>query len=187
MRSSALERSMRKFERHTRARRGFTLIETALATVIVGTGVLAVVTAYQAFHKQNRWASQAAIGQRLGNEIRELTLRFPKQDPVTGDAIWGPEEDEFDVVDYDDLDDFDGFVFSAEDGTGPINAMGELIEQMPGWSQTVSVQYIDPFEITQTVPDRLTDLVRVQVVVRFKETAQAEAEEVTRVSWIAPG
>ena len=33
--------------------RGFTLIETALATVIVGTGVLAIVSAHQAFFKQN--------------------------------------------------------------------------------------------------------------------------------------
>ena len=35
------------------ARGGFTLIETALATVIVGVGVLAIVAAQQAFHKQN--------------------------------------------------------------------------------------------------------------------------------------
>ncbi|MFM7050646.1 MAG: hypothetical protein ACKOYN_00730 [Planctomycetota bacterium] len=170
-----------------KARRGFTLIETALATIIVGTGVLAVVTAYQAFHIQNRWASQAAVGQRLGNEIRELTLRFPKQDPVTGIAVWGPEADETGVADYDDLDDFDGFQFSAEDGTGPINAMGEVITEMPGWSQSVIVQYIDPFEITEVMPDRSTDLVRVRVTVRFKGPTDPAPVEVTSVSWIAPG
>ena len=40
--------------------RGFTLIETALATIIVGTGVLAIMSAQQAFFKQYG----AAIGQR---------------------------------------------------------------------------------------------------------------------------
>src|SRR5690606_37310641 len=74
------------------ARLGFTLIETALATIIVGVGVLAIVAAQQAFHKQNAWSTHAAIATYLGNEIREMTLNLPRHDPVTGSAIWGPEE-----------------------------------------------------------------------------------------------
>ena len=38
-----------------RTRSGFTLIETALATVIVGLGVIAIIAAQQAFHQQNGW------------------------------------------------------------------------------------------------------------------------------------
>ena len=89
-------------------RRGFTLIEAAVATVIVATGILGMVAAQQAWHRQNAWAERAAIGTRLGNEIREMTFNFERHDPVTGVSTWGPEANELVVLDYDDLDDFDG-------------------------------------------------------------------------------
>ncbi len=95
-------------------RAGFTLIETALATVIVGVGVLSIVAAQQAFHKQNAWSTHASTATRLGNEIREMTFRLPRHDPVTGLLLpWGPEDNELWVGDFDDLDDFDG-----DDGNG---------------------------------------------------------------------
>jgi prepilin-type N-terminal cleavage/methylation domain-containing protein len=67
-----------------RAGRGFTLIETALATVIVGVGVLALLDAQAAFHVSNDWSTHAATGTYLANEIRELTRKLPNHDPVTG-------------------------------------------------------------------------------------------------------
>ena len=92
--------------RTLRARHGFTLIEAALATIIIGTGVLAIVLAQQAFHKQNQWALRAATGMRLGGEIRELMMNLPRHDPVTGTETWGPEGNENGVLDFDDVDDF---------------------------------------------------------------------------------
>ena len=58
--------------------RGFTLVEAALATVIIGTGVLAIVFAQQTFHAQNGWAMRAATGMRLASEIREMTFNLPR-------------------------------------------------------------------------------------------------------------
>ena len=52
--------------------RAFTLLETALATIIVGVGVLSIVAAQQAFHIQNAWSTHASIATALGNEIREI-------------------------------------------------------------------------------------------------------------------
>ncbi len=178
--------------RARRAARGFTLIETALTTVIVGTGVLAIVTAQQAFFRQNEWSTHASTAQRLGNEIRELTLHMPRHDPVTGQTYWGPESSELDVNDYDDLDDFDGeegegTVFSAALGNGPISALGDTIPDMTGWSQRVFVEHIDPFEVTRTVADGASDLVRVRVVIEYQGPADDEPREITRVTWIAPG
>src|SRR5262245_45369726 len=121
---------------------GFTLIETALATIIVGVGVLSMVAAQQAFHKQNSLSDNASIATRLGNEIREMTLNRPRHDPVTGAAFWGPEDNETWVGDFDDLDDFDGdgggLIFSAALGNGPINARRQVIPNMPGWAQIVT-------------------------------------------------
>lgn len=128
------------------AGRGFTLIETALATVIIGVGVVAIVEAHQAFMKSNQWSTHAATATFLGGEIRELSMNLPRHDPVTGlrmeagvVAGWGPEPGEVLVEDFDDLDDFDGLTF-AFDGTpgfaddddlpGPIDGFGLVIPEI---------------------------------------------------------
>src|SRR5205085_2463013 len=71
-------------QRRQAGARGFTLIETALATVIIGVGVLALLEAQQAFMKSNDWSTQAATATYLANEIREMTRKLPRHDPVTG-------------------------------------------------------------------------------------------------------
>lgn len=168
------------------APRGFTLIEAAVATMIVGSGIVAVMAAQRAFHVQNEWAAQAAVAQQLGAEVRELVLGLPQRDPVTGDDLWGAEPDEDGVADFDDLDDFDGAVFDSADGSGPLNALREPIAGMDGWRQRIVVDNVDPFELTRTVDDGASELVRVTVVVERRERADDAPREFTRVSWIAP-
>jgi len=171
-------------------RRGFTLIETALATIIVGVGVLSIVAAQQAFHKQNFWSTNASIASRLGNEIREMTLNLPQHDPVTGTAFWGPEDNETWLGAFDDLDDFDGdgngLIFSAELGNGPVNARREIIPNMAGWAQIVTVHNVDPFNITSVKPDASTTMMKVDVVVTYQSPQDQAPVEMTHVSWIAP-
>ena len=132
-----------------RSRKGFTLIETALATVIIGVGVLALVESQQAFIKSNGWSTHAATATYLANEIRELTRRMPRHDPVTGlfsqtvqgSATlngWGPESSETSIADFDDIDDFDGLTLTYtgtsgitdHDLLGPIDAFGQVIPQI---------------------------------------------------------
>lgn len=130
-------------------RRGFTLIETALTTVIIGVGVLALVEAQQAFLRVTDWSSHAATATYLANEIRELTRSLPRHDPVTGLYIqddngnsvvrgWGPEPGEVTLADLDDIDDFDGLRLAAdgtpgiEDGDlpGPVDGFGSVIPEI---------------------------------------------------------
>jgi len=172
-------------------RRGFTLIESAVAVVIVGTGVLALVAAQQAWHSQNAWAERAAIGARLGNEIREMTFDCPRHDPVTGASGWGPETNELDILDYDDLDDFDGtlglgLVLSGADGSGPVNALREVIPGMSEWTQTIRVYNVDPTNVNIDVGDAASNLMRVDVTIDWHGPSAAEPTTVTRVTWIAP-
>lgn len=159
---------------------GFTLIETAMALVIIGVGVVAMVDAQTAFMKSNTWSSQAATATFLANEIREMTRHLDRHDPVTGLFLdgatltgWGPEIGEVTVQDYDDLDDFDGVVFGAlGDFPGPINAYGDIIPQinpdgsimnsggmvvpMVGWTQRVEVVKVSPFNTgTPLDPDHV--------------------------------
>lgn len=158
---------------HTRgrgARRGFTLIESALATVIIGVGVVAIVEAHQAFMRSNQWSSHAATATFLGSEIRELTMGLPRHDPVTGLTMqggavegWGPEAGEVLVTDFDDLDDFDGISF-AFDGTpghatdddlpGPIDGFGVVIPEIFADGTVMVDEFGDPVPMvgwTQTV------------------------------------
>ncbi len=178
----------------TRTRRtGFTLIETALATIIVGVGVLAMVSAQTAFHQKNSWSTHASIATHLGNEIREMTWNLPRHDPVTGDAFWGPEGDnEASFEDYDDLDDFDGLggglVFEP-----PINAHRDIISNMEGWSQTVRVFNVDPYNIVfdgdtlvGVAVDGTTNTVAMEVTVHYRAPTATEPMEMTRVTWISP-
>lgn len=187
-------RRCRSNPRAIRAARAFTLIETALAIVIVGVGVLAMMSAQAAFHQKNRWSTHASTATWLANEIRELTLPLPRHDPVTGKTFWGPEPTEMTVEDFDDLDDFDGedgegTIFSAALGNGPINARREVISNMAGWSQTVHVYNVDPQNIAAP-PDPLlrglTSMMRVEVIVHYQGPTDTAPVEMVRVSWISP-
>ena len=180
---------------HRRPRRphhgGFTLIEAAVATIIVGTGILGMVAAQQAWHRQNAWAERAAIGTRLGNEIREMTFNIVRHDPVTGASTWGPEANEVTVLDYDDLDDFDGaggngLILSDDLGNGPLNALREVIPGMEGWSQEVRVHNIDPTNVNLDLGDGTSDMMRVEVLVYWQGPLESVPVSITRVDWIAP-
>lgn len=185
-----MNRRVEQSARRSRQRRGFTLVETALATVIIGTGVLAIISAQQVLLAKNEWSSMTSTATWLGNEIREMTLNLPRHDPVTGTAFWGPEEDELALEDYDDVDDFDGpgagLVFSAALGNGPINAARMVIGDMNGWEQIVTVRSVDQFDIITPLEDASTNMVRVEVLIRYQGNQDDEPLEMTRISWIAP-
>lgn len=204
--------------------RAFTLLETALTLVIIAVGVLAVIDAQRYFTQGNSWSSHAATATFLANEIRELSSRLPRHDPVSGlsiidDALvgWGPESGEVTAADFDDIDDFDGLSFRF-DGTpadgplildddlpGPIDAFGNLIDDLGGdgtfgWIQTVLVDKVDPFDFAQVLPvdyqlppdGAFAGLgvdafpLRVTVIVSYQGRYDQAPEEVARVAWIVP-
>lgn len=179
-------------QRH-RSRRGFTLIETALATVIVGVGVLAMVTAQTSFLRQNSWSNRASVAERLGNEVREMVLNLPQRDPVVGTDNWGPETSELGFDDYDDLDDFDGdgtgTIFSAALGNGPIDAQRRIIPNMSGWAQLIEVFNVSATDIAEdpgTRADGSTSMMVMRVTVTYQGPNDASPQVMTTVQWIAP-
>ncbi len=170
---------------------GFTLIEAALTTVIVGTGVLAIVAAQQAYHQKNTWAQRAGTAQLLANEVREMTLSLPIHDPITGDMHIGAEPNEPGVADFDDLDDFTGPIDGSGGSTGvtfspAINALRQPIDNMPGWSQHIEVGSVFPdwINATTTQPVGATDTIRVVVRVLYQAPDEAGPSEVTSLAWL---
>lgn len=209
-------------------RRGFTLLEAMMALVIIAVGVLAFVDAQASFTKSNIWSSQAATGMLLANEIREFSRHLSRHDPVTGLFLigtgstavlqgWGREAGETTVDDIDDLDDLDGVTFGAG-GTfpGPIDAFGYLVPQtdlegnivtaegapvaLEGWTQSVTVTKVDPYNFSQARAAAYTQAatsqlpfiavdqfpLRVTVVVTYTDPATGQATEITRTTWIVP-
>jgi len=180
----------RRSRRSAHHRRAFTLIETSLAIVIVGVGVIAIMGAQEAFHKQNSWSTHASIAAQLGNEMREMTISLPLRDPVTGDQDWGAETGET-LADFDDLDDFDGLgaglVFSDAAGNGPINARREIIPNMAGWGQEIRVFNVNPYDLTDKTPlDGTTNAFMVEVIVTYQGPLDTSPTEMTTITWLAP-
>ncbi|MFW6039112.1 MAG: type IV pilus modification PilV family protein [bacterium] len=176
-----------------RHRGGFTLIEAALTTVIVGTGVLAIVAAQQAYHQQNDWAQHTGTAQYLANELREMTLDLHMHDPISGKNNLGPEPDELNVEDYDDLDDFAGSVNGSGEGTGttfnpPINALGQEIPNMDNWQQFITVENVLSDNISSTVaqPMGTTNMMRLTVQVQYKDPNLDDAtyQTITELTWV---
>lgn len=170
---------------------GFTLIEAALTTVIIGTGVLAIVAEQQAYVQKNNWSQRTATGVLLANELRELTLSLPASDPLTGQANFGPETGENSVADFDDLDDFAGEVDANGIGAGttfdpPVNALRQEIPDMGNWSQFIEVANVLPDNISSTFTQPLgtTDLIRVTVTMRFQSPQDNQPTTITTLSWV---
>jgi len=201
--------SKRRVWGRPRSHRGFTLIEAALTTVIVGTGVLAIVAAQQAYHRKNHWSQMSGTGMLLANELRELTMSLPLHDPLTGTANFGPEPGEMQPVlqddgwglialnpgerlNWNDLDDFAGIVNSERIGSGtvfmpPINALRQPVGDMDGWAQRIRVENVLPDNISATFTQPLgtTDLMRVTVTVTYQQpNTDEEPVTISKLVWI---
>ena len=178
---------------NTRRQSGFTLIEAALTTVIVGTGVLSIVSAQQAFHKENLWAQRSATGMVLANELRELTIAMPMHDPISNDTNLGPEANEESYLDYDDIDDFAGEIHEDGTTTGttfdpPVSALRLEIEDLEGWSQKIVIANVfeDNIGSSNTQPIGTTDMMRVTVTVYYQNPNDQDANisTIAKLSWV---
>jgi len=162
------------------ARSGFTLIETAVASIIIALAVLSIVAAQQAYIRVGDVAQKNDAALSLANEVREITMNMPMVDPITGNAVYGPEADETSVEHYDDLDDFAGSGGAGVTFSPPINALRQTIPNMPGWSQNVTVENVAANDITgSAVTAGTTDLLRMTVTVTRDDI------EYARLTWLS--
>ncbi len=169
-------------------RTGYTLIETAVATVIVAMGVLSMMAAQHSFHEQSDGAQAVATGLNLANEIREATLNLPLVDPITGKMTFGPEPGETAVAHYDDLDDFAGGGGAGVTFSPPIDSLRRPIGSLEAWSQTVQVENVSPSDVGgSAAAAHSTSLMRMTVIVRRTPAGEANPVEVTRMSWLCAG
>ena len=106
-------------------RRGFTLIEAAAATIIIGVGFTAMLQLLAAGTVANKESTELTTAIHLAGNIHEAAVR----------------------VGYDDLFDLEGTHNPA------VDARLNSIAALSGWSQVVDVSYVDENLLTANVPD----------------------------------
>ena len=96
---------------------GFSLIETAVATCIIGMGVASMVAVSGACTRATGAGAQLSQAVFLAQEIREWTLMLPFTDPDAEDGGNPPGPDGGDAEGVvDDLDDLRGMTLSPPRG-----------------------------------------------------------------------
>jgi len=127
-------------------RRGFTLIEAAITTVIIGVGCVGMLELLGKGTMANNDGAELTTGMNLAGNIRECMTGLYYTDPVSP-THWGTEAGETSVALYNDIDDFDGKTFSP-----PIDARrNSLGSTYSNWAQQVKVESVNPTNITATM------------------------------------
>ena len=157
-------------------------------TLVMGFGVLALVAAQQAYHQKNGYAKHVSTGLLLANEIREITFNLPRHDPITGQWVYGPEADEANVTQYDDIDDFGGGVNGPLTISPPISALRQTIPNMTGWSQVVTVEHVAADNVSgAALAPFASDVLRITARIDYQSPQASQPVEIVRQSWIASG
>jgi type II secretory pathway pseudopilin PulG len=154
----------------------FTLIEAALATVIVGVGIMAMMQLFAVCTQNNAYASHETTAMLLANNIQETMASLPFNDPIQGQKYFGPEPNETTAT-WNDVDDFDGASFNP-----PIDSMRNTLTNMAQYTQDVDVVPVDPDQLT-SVQASYTGAVRITVKIYYQANASAAKQEVYRISW----
>jgi Tfp pilus assembly protein PilV len=155
-------------------RGGFTLLEAMLTTVIIATGVTALLVLLATGSVANADSAAITNAVQLAENIRELTVRLRFNDDKDPNHF-GPESGET-LADFDDVDDLHGF--SSAGLGGPIDGRRQVIVDQANWVQQVEVATVDENNVLLTSAPGSQPLVRVTVTVRRNE------EKVHRASWI---
>jgi len=96
-----------------RDRRGFTLMEALLATVVLAFVVAALSQAIVVGQMQTYDAMHSGRAVALAEAMMEEVLVLPYDDPG-GDVTIGPDAGETTRQDFDDIDDYHGFAEAAD-------------------------------------------------------------------------
>ena len=121
----------RRRVRHT----GFTLIEAAMAQVIVGFAVVAMCELLAGGTAANAGAGELTKAVQMANNIHEIAVGLPFEDG--GEAVVGP---------WRDIWELDGLKFSP-----PIDVDRAPIPADENWTQVVSVTAVDERQIGSPV------------------------------------
>jgi prepilin-type N-terminal cleavage/methylation domain-containing protein len=139
---------MRTIRPSFKRRRGFTLMEVALATTIVGSGFVAMLALLAAGTRVTHEGAEQTSASLLTRGMKEYTLsRTFAQVRAMNNQTYTP----------------------------PIDSCGAAISTLPNWSQRVTVQPVDPDRVSLNIASADPDAVR--VTVKILRNGESVAEE----------
>src|SRR5689334_23932951 len=132
--------------KHGRRRRcaGFTLIETAMAMVIVALAVGGVLQLLAAGSQSNLVAAEKSMGINLAKNVRELANGLAFQDPTNPTS---PITNRNNLATANDIWDLDGLILSP-----PVDCRGATMSGYGNWTQKVTVQTVSTNDLTSNRP-----------------------------------
>ncbi len=150
--------------RPSRTRAGFTLVEAAISTVIVGIMIVAALeTVGSSAQARRRSIAIREADDLLAFVQAEITGVY-FDDPL-GRGGWGPESGESDSPrNFDDVDDYDGLSESQ-----PTDRSGKAIDAFANWKYTVAVTPVLPTLGGMDRADATSPLRQVEVEVRSQD------------------
>ncbi len=155
---------------------GFTLIEAAITTAIVGIAFASVLELFSACTRQNKVASNGTVAMMLAQHIQETMVALPFTDPSPLTATFGAESGES-LATYDDVDDFNGQTFNP-----PIDASRHTIDELAQYSQTITVTNVN--HARPSVAGTAGSAVRVRVTITYQANNAAPVEPIYAYSWL---
>lgn len=160
--------------RRNQNRSGFSLIEVAVATVILGIGITALLTCLGSGTVANYEGAKLIQAVFLAQELREWTLKLPFSDPDPADENNPPGPDGSDPNTFvDDLDDLMNATFSE-----PRNASGSPIANMSGWTESIYITWLSTDDLSTTVAAGTSDIVSVMTTINHN------GEQVLQTQWL---
>lgn len=186
-----------------RRARGFTLIEAAIVTVIIGVGVVGMLELLAAGTQSNSDGTELTTAINLANNIREMSLGLAYYDPQSDNSstdptkwpVWNSKEASVDL--YDNIMDLDGATdtwnlqnpalganYDPPSGyqkfKPPLNVGRQPIPEYSNWEQWVKVETVSENNVSQILThDPRSPTARVTVKIIRGGT------EVYKMSWLA--
>ena len=159
-------------------RRGFTLIEAAMVTVIIGIGVVGMLELLAAGTMSNTKGTELTTAINLANNVREISLGLAFSDPDQP-AVWNTKEAT--IAQYRDIKDLDG-----ENWCPPRDVRRQQILGYDTWRQKIKVETVSQNNVGGiALPnDPKEPTARITVTIQ-RGSDPAKATDVYVMSWLA--
>lgn len=170
----------------TGTRRGFTLLEAALTTIIIGLGVVSMMELMGACTRGNAAGAQMTTALMLASHVQEMMASAAFKDPNFGSDYFGPEPGE-NLASFNDIDDFDQQMFNP-----PLDSSRQPLSQLGQYSQVLTVAPVldrqldaNSDESAPSIPKTTyTGAARVRVRILYQARSDSPPAEVYRLSWV---
>ena len=153
-----------------RTRRGFSLIESVMCVVIVSVMFVAVMNTVGAARMAQYKTDGRTRGSLWAQELMAEIIQQAYEDPEDGPGSIGNDSGESggSRVDFDDVDDYDGWYASP-----PEKKDGTPLTALTGWSREVQVKWVNPIDVVNALASE-TGAKRVRVIVKHNNVPMSE-------------